>query len=134
VECPADVFRIDTEEQAQRLSLATGSRPTPAEHLFQRPRQKRQFCAELDGEIVGWVHSIQLRPNIASCFNMYVKPEFRRRGIAKALLSRMLADDREHGALHNVLLASHAGAKLYPAVGYEQIGTLHLFCPLKKRS
>jgi hypothetical protein len=30
-----------------------------------------------------------------------------------------------------VLLATHTGAKLYPVVGYEQIGMLLLFTPKK---
>ena len=67
---------------------------------------------------------------------MYVAPEYRRRGIARVLLrsmlASMLADDRASGAQANVLLASHAGAKLYPVVGYRQIGTLFAFMP--KRS
>jgi hypothetical protein len=41
----------------------------------------------------------------------------------------MLADDKARGAQANVLLASHAGAKLYPAVGYETIGKLLIFGP-----
>ena len=63
---------------------------------------------------------------------MYVVPSFRRRGIGRALLCRMLRDDRDGGAKMAVLLASHTGAKLYPVVGYEQIGTLLLFTPSKR--
>jgi hypothetical protein len=44
----------------------------------------------------------------------------------------MLRDDRAAGASAGVLLASHTGAKLYPSVGYEQIGTLLLFTPRKR--
>jgi predicted acetyltransferase len=63
---------------------------------------------------------------------MYVSPPFRRRGIARSLLCQMLHDDRAGGAQTAVLLASHTGAKLYPVVGYEQIGTLLLFTPKKR--
>lgn len=41
----------------------------------------------------------------------------------------MLQDDHATGSTQAVLLASHTGAKLYPVVGYEQIGTLLLFTP-----
>ena len=41
----------------------------------------------------------------------------------------MLQEDRAHGAKQAVLLASHAGAKLYPLLGYEQIATLLIFTP-----
>jgi predicted acetyltransferase len=79
-------------------------------------------------EIVGWVRSIVVG-NATWCSNMYVIERYRRRGIGRTLMCRMLRDDREHGAKSAVLLASHTGAKLYAAVGYEQIGTLLLFTP-----
>jgi predicted acetyltransferase len=88
----------------------------------------RQYVALVDDELVGWVASIVVDAG-AWCSNMFVRPEFRRRGIARAMLCRMLADDRRSGAQQAVLLASHAGAKLYPVVGYEQIGELLLFTP-----
>ena len=39
----------------------------------------------------------------------------------------MLRGDRKFGAKSSVLLASRAGALLYPKAGYEQIGTLLSF-------
>lgn len=60
---------------------------------------------------------------------MYVLLEYRRRGIAKALMTRMLKDDAAAGTIANILLASHAGAKLYPVVGYRQIGQLYAYTP-----
>jgi predicted acetyltransferase len=57
---------------------------------------------------------------------MYVVKSHRRRGIARALMTAMLEDDARHGARHSVLLSSTAGSKLYPTVGYEQIGLLQL--------
>ncbi len=65
---------------------------------------------------------------------MYVAPKFRRRGIAQGMLCRMLRDDRSGGAKIAVLLASHAGAKLYSVVGYQQIGSLLCFTPKKRRT
>jgi hypothetical protein len=39
----------------------------------------------------------------------------------------MLQDDLKHGVNNSVLLASGAGSRLYPHVGYERIGSLLLF-------
>ena len=47
-------------------------------------------------------------------------------------MTQMLRDDRASGSKLAVLTASHAGAKLYPAVGYKQIGTLMLYTPKKQ--
>ena len=79
---------------------------------------------------MGWVRSIDVE-QATWCSDMYVMPEFRRRGIARAMMAQMLRDDRAHGSKLAVLTASHAGAKLYPIVGYKQIGTLMLYTPKK---
>jgi len=46
-----------------------------------------------------------------------------------AVLSTPLTDDRAAGFQANVLLASHAGSRLYPTVGYQTIGELLMFVP-----
>lgn len=126
---PAEITRVETQEAADRLNRAARSRQVLPQHLG-RDDELRQYVAELDGELVGWVRSIAAG-SASWCSNMYVKPEFRRRGIARAMLCRMLRDDRASGAESAVLLASHTGARLYPVVGYRQFGTLYLFTPVK---
>ncbi len=129
-ESPAANERVTTVELAEQLARATRSRPIRPEY-FAPESPLRQYVALMDGEVVGWVSSIVVG-DATWCSNMYVNPAFRRRGIARSLLSRMLNDDREAGAQMAVLLASHTGTKLYPVVGYEQIGTLFLFTPKKR--
>ncbi len=131
VPSPASIERVTTMVVAEQLAKATRARPLAAEHLA-RDSRLRQYVARMDNKIVGWVRSIVVGDS-TWCSSMYVRLQFRRRGIGRALLARMLRDDRTSGATLAVLLASHAGAKLYPLVGYEQIGTLLLFTPPKKK-
>jgi predicted acetyltransferase len=92
----------------------------------------RQYVA-LDGDKpVGWVRSI-VAGEATWVSNMHVVPAYRRRGIGRSLLVRMLRDDRANGSAASVLLSSHTGALLYPRVGYEQIGELLLFTPGGRR-
>jgi predicted acetyltransferase len=84
------------------------------------------------GAMLGWVRSIAAGDGARWCSNMYVLPQHRRRGIGRAMLCRMLRDDRKLGASLAVLTASHTGAKLYTSVGYQQIATLYLFTPRKR--
>jgi GNAT superfamily N-acetyltransferase len=129
---PMTIRRVDTQAMADRLSKAARSRQILPEHLGQ-DAPIRCYVA-LDGDApIGWVSSIVVGDS-TWCSNMYVKPEFRRRGIARSLLCRMLRDDRTGGADTAVLLASHAGAKLYPVVGYQPIGTLLVFTPKRKKA
>jgi GNAT superfamily N-acetyltransferase len=127
---PVPIERVMDADLADRLAKAARSRQILPEH-FRSDAPLRQYVA-LDGKKpIGWVRSI-VAGDATWCSNMYVEPKFRRRGVARAMLARMLRDDRAAGAKAAVLLASHAGAKLYPVVGYEQIGMLLLFTPRKR--
>ena len=126
------IERVTTEAMANRLAKAARTRQILPENLGRESRQ-RQYVAMVDSELVGWVASIVVG-DATWCTNMYVVPAFRRRGIARGMLCRMLRDDRAGGARTAVLLASHTGARLYSAVGYQQIATLLLYTPRKGQS
>lgn len=129
---PARIDRVMTGELADQLARTARTRQILPEHLTEEA-PLRQYVAFVGGQLVGYVRSI-VAGEASWCSNMYVLPEFRRRGIARAMLCRMLNDDREYGARCAVLLASHVGARLYPVVGYRQLGTLLLYSPAKSGS
>jgi GNAT superfamily N-acetyltransferase len=129
---PLPVVRVTTREAAEALAKAAGSRQILPEHLEASPAPMRQYVALEDDRPVGWVGSIAAA-GCAWCANMFVLPAYRRRGIARALMTRMLQDDRAANARASVLLAGHTGAKLYPTVGYELIGELLMFGPRSNR-
>ena len=124
-----EILRVTTADLAERVNKAARSRQVLSEHLA-KDSPLRQYVALVDDKPVGWVRSIDVE-QATWCADMYVVPEFRRRGIARAMMAQMLRDDRAHGSKLAVLTASHAGAKLYPIVGYKQIGTLMLYTPKK---
>jgi GNAT superfamily N-acetyltransferase len=127
---PFPVTQVTTLEQARLLWKTARSRRIMLERLMADPAPMRQYMALDNGTPVGWVSSVVV-DDCTWCTGMFVKPEYRRRGIARALLTRMLGDDKIAGAKASVLLASHAGSALYPQVGYEQIGALLMFVPPK---
>lgn len=59
----------------------------------------------------------------AYIMNMYVRPEYRRRGIATALLDRLVADARAHGAGRIALEATEMGRPLYEKYGFVPAGS-----------
>ncbi len=130
VTAPAVIRRVRTAALADRLAKTARSRQILPEHLDEGSPQ-RQYVAMDGGTIVGWVGSIAVG-DATWCQNMYVAPAYRRRGIARGMLCRLLRDDRAAGTVLAVLLASHTGAKLYASVGYAQIGTLLFFTPSRK--
>lgn len=54
--------------------------------------------------------------------SMYTDPEYRRRGIAKELLSRVIDDAREYGCGTIQITASDMGVKLYTDFGFVHNG------------
>ncbi len=146
------IERVRTLERAAALAKAAGGRQLLPEHLVD-DAPLRQYVALEAGTPVGWVQSIVVHPDSGTdgtagareagavgtadaghmtwVSNMFVQPAHRRRGIGRALLARMLRDDRRYGASASVLLASHVGARLYPVVGYVQIGELFAYSPPK---
>jgi GNAT superfamily N-acetyltransferase len=127
---PVSIERVRTPDLAAQLGKITRTRPI-SNNLLGDDAPFRQYVA-LDGQdIVGRVRSVDA-VGATWCADMYVQPSHRRRGIGKALLSKMLRDDRAHGSKCSVLTASHTGALLYPHVGYERIGTLFMFAPRRE--
>jgi ribosomal protein S18 acetylase RimI-like enzyme len=123
------VLRVRTVDEAEKVARAAGRRQILPEHLD--GTQVRLYAAFEGDQVVGWVRSIHLEPKTAWVSNLGVKPEFRRRGHGRALMSALLAEDREHGVEWSVLLASRVGAMLYPQLGYERIGVLLAFSPVR---
>jgi GNAT superfamily N-acetyltransferase len=127
---PAKIVRVRSKSRAEQFAKATRTRPIPSQ-LLTSTAPFRQYIALDEDEVVGWVRSVDAGDS-TWCANLYVEAHHRRRGIGAALLAKMLRDDRTRGADWSVLLSSHAGALLYPQVGYEQIGTLLMFAPKKR--
>lgn len=124
---PISIERVRTPDLAARLGQATRARPI-ADGLLGDDAPFRQYVALAGEDVVGWVRSVDAA-GATWCADMAVTPPHRRRGIGRALLSRLLHDDKARGSKASVLTASHAGALLYPHLGYERIGTLYVFAP-----
>lgn len=129
VPAPVTITRVLTPDLADAVAKAADARQILPEHLV-KDAPLRLYAATIDGAVVGWVRSIVCDAG-TWCSNMFVLPKHRRRGIATALLARLLRDDRAGGSPQAVLTASHTGAKLYLTLGYTPIGTLLLFNPRK---
>jgi ribosomal protein S18 acetylase RimI-like enzyme len=123
------ICRVQTITEAERWAKAAGARQIDPKHLSSDPLLVRGYVAEASGQIVGYVRSIQLCHPDTFVAGLFVSPSHRRMGIGRALMLHMLKDDRQHGIECSTLLASASGSKLYPKVGYRQIGILHLFVP-----
>lgn len=64
--------------------------------------------------------------------NMYVKPEFRRRGIASALLDRAVSEAKSLGCERILLHSSEEGRRIYEKCGFEPSETAMALYPERK--
>jgi len=124
---PVSIERVRTPALAERLGMVIRRRPISSE-FFGDDSPFRQYVALEGQDIVGRVRSVDAA-GATWCADMYVSTSHRRRGIGRALLARMLRDDRARGSKCSVLTASRTGALLYPHVGYERMGTLYMLAP-----
>jgi ribosomal protein S18 acetylase RimI-like enzyme len=120
----ADPVRRDTERRDNARWVA--------EHLG---RDFFAWFAETDGRPVAsagllWFAHPPGRVNTvgreAYILNVYTKPEARRRGIARALMEKVVKEARSAGARRIWLRASDEGRPLYESMGFRPGGYLEL--------
>ena len=96
----------------------------------------RGWVAETgDGRVAGgggivindWpAHPRETMPQRVWILNMYVEPEFRRRGVARRLMEAMLEWCREAGYKNVSLHASQEGRPLYESMGFVPTNEMRL--------
>ena len=95
---------------------------------------RRVWVAEVDGHIAG---SVQLsldtppnQPHRADVTKLLVRPDFRRRGIARALMGALEAEARALGRRLITLdtATGHSAEPLYLSLGYQVLGILPGYC------
>ena len=95
----------------------------------------RGFVAETGGRVVGgggivindWpAHPRETMPSRVWILNMFVEPEFRRRGIARRLMEAMIDWCRQAGYRNVSLHASADGRALYESMGFVPTNEMRL--------
>jgi ribosomal-protein-alanine N-acetyltransferase len=84
----------------------------------------RSILAEADGKIIGYV-LFWLLPGAIDIHNIAVHVEFRRRGIARVLLGRVIDEARRQSVIHVVLEVRKSNLpaqKLYETMGFLTVG------------
>lgn len=84
----------------------------------------RLYLAYWDGELAGSIALRKLDEERCELKRMYIKPEFRRRGIAVTLVKRLIADAREIGYRHmllDTLPFLQVAIRMYQNLGFYEI-------------
>jgi ribosomal protein S18 acetylase RimI-like enzyme len=128
---PLPVRRVTRLQEARAIAKAARSRQINEADLADNGAAWRLFAA-FDGDIpIGWVSSIRTAPTRAWVANLHVAPAYRGKGVGSSLMRMLLRDDAGRDIRFSVLSASKAGSVVYRRVGYEQVGLLQLFRPMR---
>lgn len=130
---PVRVERVIRTCEAEAIAKAAGQRQIPPELLKDGDQPIRLYGAFADDKAIGWVQSRRAEKNIFWVANLYVVAAHRRKNIGESLMRQMLIDDRSFGGKFSGLLSTNAGAGLYRKLGYQEIGTMMFFSPVKVR-
>ena len=82
------------------------------------------LVAEIDGQVAGYVGS-QSVLDAADMMNIAVSPEYRRRGVAKALVNELtayLSKNNVIALLLEVRVSNEPAITLYEKMGFQQVG------------
>jgi GNAT superfamily N-acetyltransferase len=98
-------------------------------------RYRGWLALSADGSVIGGAGIVlsdwpggpaEFKPQRAMILNVYVEPEFRRRGIARKLMETVIDWCRQQGFAHVGLHASDKGRSLYEAMGFKQTNEMRL--------
>ncbi len=128
-DCEPAVRRVQSIEDSDKIKMHRRNRKAIRDVDLTAMNPEHRLYAVIDGnQAYGWVGSVPLGSDTWIA-DLFVRKEYRGRGYGRALMSAVMEDDKRLGINRSVLLASGAGARLYPHLGYDHIGTLQLFCP-----
>ncbi len=114
------------DDEASLIAMTETSRPYLHEAIANGTLHA--WLAEVDNRVIGggliivspWLsHPYDRQCRQATVLNMYVDPEFRRRGIARQLMQTMIDWCRKEGFVNVSLHASEFGQPLYESLGFE---------------
>lgn len=78
------------------------------------------YLANLDNEVAG-CGSLMIKNGYGEIYNIATKPFARKQGVARAMLSTLLAEAKTSGCTHAILSATPDGQRVYQSLGFEPL-------------
>jgi GNAT superfamily N-acetyltransferase len=122
----ADIGEIDVAGLTRINDAAYGWEGEFTKGFSKAPRELRRYGARLDGDdaaCAAWVRT----GDDCAVYMVACLPQAQGRGLATALMRRMLADAKAEGCTTTTLQASKPGYPIYRRLGYRDLGALEMW-------
>jgi len=117
---PAVDARVRPVREPAQVKAINQSRGRRLLHLDELADPRMNICGfVLEGRIRSWGSALLIRPDTTYIAHMFTLSKFRRQGLARAVLSTLLASSAAQGARRSLLVSSQAGMALYRGMGYQ---------------
>lgn len=126
---PTDVAIVRDDAEAAQVNAAdTEQEPWVRPGNREAPNIRHYYITR-DGLIAARARSWQPDALCSYVTHVFTHPAYRRRGLARAVMLRLLHDDAAEGIAASLLVASEAGDLLYRSLGYTRLATLLVLEP-----
>jgi ribosomal protein S18 acetylase RimI-like enzyme len=126
---PTNVHEATTIQQAE---IANHNLVTEGERIYVptlRDKHIHSFYVEHEGEAVGWLQLVTVKPGIGYINQLYVLKDYRNRKYGTALVQHAHAYAIKQGLKHMVLIPSDQAMHLYRRLGYSPLLYFSAFRP-----
>ena len=125
------IERVIDQDLVNAIWKAKGRRP-PKSPFQSGNADVRMYSALVDEKPVGWVTSVRATTKSNWVSDLYVLESHRGKRIGEQLMREMLEEDRKYKVKNSALLSTSDGSNLYRRLGYEQVGLMQIFAPIRR--
>jgi ribosomal protein S18 acetylase RimI-like enzyme len=118
----------DAAEAAQVNANDTETEPWVRPGNLEAPNMRHYYTMQ-DGVVAARARAWQPDQACSYVTHVFTHPAYRRRGLARAVMLRLIHDDAVHGVTTSLLVASEEGDLLYRSLGYTRMATLLVLEP-----
>lgn len=133
-EAPSPHVQVAVKADIERLNAGDPERRSWVwPHTVDHPGMRHYFIWQ-DNRVVARAFTWRCNAETSYVSHLFTDPRYRRRGLGRAIMLRLLRDGAARGERWSVLVSSDEGEPLYRGLGYRTLGRIFIFEPRQPQS